>query len=157
METNFWALPGNEPWLLGSIHSTFVHSISNSTVDHFSIDSINALIFVPVVWWRNCILFDIEYHTTSNTWHFRHQTTGTKNKCIDRIYIKVIDRRIRYRMDKSTMNRPLQFTPESQVCNASLCVGFVNIIGVVVVDFFPSRSIFKLTYTRDASKQNLIL
>ncbi len=29
----------------GSIHSHFVHSISNSTVDHFETDSINALIF----------------------------------------------------------------------------------------------------------------
>ena len=35
---------------------------------------------------------------------FRHQTTGTKIKCIDRVYIKVIDRRIRDRMDKMTMN-----------------------------------------------------
>ncbi len=25
------------------------------------------LYFVPVVWWRNCTLFDIEYHTMSNT------------------------------------------------------------------------------------------
>ncbi len=31
--------------MLGPIHSHFVHSISNSTVDHFHIDSINAHIF----------------------------------------------------------------------------------------------------------------
>ena len=37
---------------------------------------------------------------------FRHQTTGTKNKPIDRVYIKVLDRRIQDRMDKMTMNRP---------------------------------------------------
>ncbi len=41
----------------------------------------------------------------SYTWHFRHQTTGTKHKYIDRAYMKVIDRRIRDRMDKMTMNR----------------------------------------------------
>ncbi len=44
-----------------------------------------------------------------NTSHFRHQTTGTKIKCIDRVYIKDIDRRIRDRMDKMTMNRPLVY------------------------------------------------
>ncbi len=33
----------------------------------------------------------------SNMLHFRHQTTGTKSKCIDRLYIEVIDRRIRDR------------------------------------------------------------
>ncbi len=32
---------------LGSIHTHFVHSISNTTVDHF--DRLNALIFVPIV------------------------------------------------------------------------------------------------------------
>ena len=29
--------------------------------------------------------------------------------CIDRVYIKVIDRRIRDRIDKMTINRPLQY------------------------------------------------
>ena len=38
---------------------------------------------------------------------FRHQTTGTKNNCIDRVYIKVIHRNIPDRMNKMTMNRPL--------------------------------------------------
>ena len=65
------------------------------------------LFVAPVVWWRYCALFDITYHRMSNTSHFRQQTTGTKNKCIDRFYIKVIDLRIRARMDKMTMNRPL--------------------------------------------------
>ncbi len=44
-----------------------------------------------------------------NTSHFRHQATGTKNKCIDRVYIKVIDCRIRDRMIKMIMNRPLGY------------------------------------------------
>ncbi len=35
----------------GLIHSHFVHSISNSMVDHFDIDSINALIFCT-----NCLM-----------------------------------------------------------------------------------------------------
>ena len=54
-------------------------------------------------------LFDIEYHTMLNTTYFRHQATGTKNKCIDRGYIKLINRRIQIqnRMDKMTMNQPL--------------------------------------------------
>ena len=43
----------------------------------------------------------------SNTSHFHHQINGTKTKCIDRIYIKVIHRRIQDRMDKMTINRPL--------------------------------------------------
>ena len=56
----------------GLIHSHFVHSILNS-VDHFDIDSINTLIFVPV---------DDEiapYSTLNilNASHFRHQTTVT--------------------------------------------------------------------------------
>ncbi len=40
--------------VLGSIHSHFVHSISNSTVHHFDKDTINIihLFFVPIVWWR---------------------------------------------------------------------------------------------------------
>ena len=33
-----------------------------------------------------------------------HQTTGTKNKCIDQVYIKVIDHRILDREDKMSMN-----------------------------------------------------
>ena len=44
----------------------------------------------------------------SNTSHFRHQATDTKNRCIDRVYIKVIDRRIGDQMDKMTMKRPLE-------------------------------------------------
>ncbi len=44
-----------------------------------------------------------------NTWQFHHQATRTKNKCIDRVYIEVIERRIQDRMDKMTMNRPLDF------------------------------------------------
>ncbi len=64
-----------------------------------------------------CRLFDDEiapYLTSniiqclSNTSYFRNQTTGTKNKCIDRVYIKVIDHRLRDRMDKMTMNQPLE-------------------------------------------------
>ena len=62
----------------GSIHSTFVHSISNSTVYHLYIDSINALFFVPVVWWQKCHVFDIIWYLMSNKMQFRHQTTGTK-------------------------------------------------------------------------------
>ena len=61
------------------------------------------LLFVPIV--RHRISNDVEYIA------FRHQTTGTKNKCIDRVDIKVIDRRIRDRMDKMTMNRPLWLKP----------------------------------------------
>ena len=47
---------------LGSIHSHFVHSISNSTVNHFAIDSINALTYL--LYW----LFDdkISPYLTSN-------------------------------------------------------------------------------------------
>ncbi len=51
---------------LGPIHSHFVHSISNSTVDHFEIDSINALIFCTgcLMTKMRCIrhrmIFDIE-------------------------------------------------------------------------------------------------
>ena len=41
----------------------------------------------------------------SNTSYFNHQAVGTKNKCIDQVYIKVIDRRIPDRMDKKTMNQ----------------------------------------------------
>ena len=59
------------------IHNHFVHSISNSSVDHFDIESINALIFCTV-WWRNCTLFDIKYHTMLNTSLFCHQTTDKK-------------------------------------------------------------------------------
>ena len=44
-----------------------------------------------------------------NTSHFRHQTTGTKIKYIDLVY--VIDRRIQDRMDKMTMNRPIRKAP----------------------------------------------
>ncbi len=46
------------------------------------------------------ISYDVEYIA-----FFCHQTTGTKIKCIDRVTIKVIDRRIRDRMEKMTMNR----------------------------------------------------
>ena len=89
---------------LGSIHCRFVHLILNSMVDCYDTDLTNALIFVPVVWWWSCTSFDIEYHTS----HFRHQTTGTKNKCIDWVFIKVIDSRIRDQMPKKTMNWPLE-------------------------------------------------
>ena len=71
---------------LGSIHTHFVHSISNSMVDHFDIDSINALMFCTG------LLFDDEnvmcsssnmiiMPHTSNKVQFRHQ--ATKNKCIE--------------------------------------------------------------------------
>ncbi len=65
--------------------------------------------FVPIVWWQNCTLFDIEYHMMSNTSHFHHQTTSTKMKCIwSSLYnIKVILHRIQDRMDKMTLNQPL--------------------------------------------------
>ncbi len=73
------------------------------------------LLFVPVGWWRNYTLFNIAYHTMSNTSHFRHQTTGTKNIYIDRDYIKVIDHRIWDRMDRMTMNWPLLGNRATQV------------------------------------------
>ncbi len=51
----------------------------------------------------------------SNKVQFRHQTTGTKNKYIDRVYINVIDREIRDRMDKMTMNRPLHLNRSARL------------------------------------------
>ena len=51
---------------LGSIHSHFVRSISNSTVDHFEIDSINVLIFctgclmTKMQCIRHHMIFDVE-------------------------------------------------------------------------------------------------
>ncbi len=73
--------------VLGSIHSHFVHSISNSSVNHFDEDLINALavavVFVLFISLFVCFLlrlFDDEispystsynYYTTSNTLHFR--------------------------------------------------------------------------------------
>ena len=64
------------------------------------------LYFVPVAYWRKCDVFYIVWYPMSNKLQFRHQTTGSKDKCIDRVHIKMIDRRIRDRMDKMTMNRP---------------------------------------------------
>ncbi len=56
----------------------------------------------------------------SNKVQFRHQTIGTKSKCIDRVYIKVIDCRIRDQMDKMTMNQSLltSLTPSHLVAVA---------------------------------------
>ena len=45
----------------------------------------------------------------SNKEQIRHQTAGAKNKCIDQVYVKMIDRRIQDRMNKMTMNRPLEW------------------------------------------------
>ncbi len=72
-------------------------------VDHFS--SINALhlFFVPVVWWKCYVLT----YAILNKVQFHHQTTGTKDKCIDGVCIKVIDHRICDRMDKISRNQPL--------------------------------------------------
>ncbi len=44
-----------------SIYTDLIHSIPNSMVNHFDIDSINLLVFLMVVWWRNCTLFNIPY------------------------------------------------------------------------------------------------
>ncbi len=76
----------------------------------------------------NSTLFDIAHHTTSNTLHFRHQTTGTKNKCIDRVYIKVIDRtcRIRDRMEKNDYEATLII----------VLVGWVTHYNGVIVFYF---------------------
>ena len=81
-----------------------VHLILNSTVDRFDMKSINALIFGPVVWWRNCCLFDIEYHTILLLNNRYISQPVPKNKCINWVYI---DGRIWDRMDKLSMNRPL--------------------------------------------------
>ena len=56
----------------------------------------------------------------SNTSHFCHQVTDTKNKCIDQVYIKVIDRRIQDQMDKMTMNRHLQLVCMKIVTRVSI-------------------------------------
>ena len=49
---------------LGCIHTHFVHSISNSTVDHVEIGAINSLLFVTLVTDENTM-----YSTSSsNNW-----------------------------------------------------------------------------------------
>ena len=74
------------------------HLILNSTVDHIEIVSINSLLFVMDGHWWKC----------DHKVQFRLQTTGTKNMCIiDWVYIKVIDCRIWFQMDKISMNQPL--------------------------------------------------
>ncbi len=58
---------------IGSIHSHFVHLISNSTVDHFDIDSINALIFctgclmAKLHLIHHWISYDVEYIAFSSS------------------------------------------------------------------------------------------
>ena len=66
-------------WVLSPIH-THDHSILNFTVYNFDIDSIKPPVFVMVVWWRNCTLFDIACHTMSNTSLFRRYETVTNKK-----------------------------------------------------------------------------
>ncbi len=78
------------------------------------------LFFVPAVWWRNCTLFDIECYMMSNTLHFGHQATGTKNKCIAQVYIKVSDRRIWDWINKMTMNQPLSLPLHSYFLLSSM-------------------------------------
>ncbi len=59
--------------ILGSIHSHFVHSISNSRVDNFDIDSFNLLIFCAGCLMtkfhliRHWISYDVEYDTVSSS------------------------------------------------------------------------------------------
>ncbi len=91
--------------VLGSIHTLFVHSI----FDHFDIDSINAAFLYPLY------IDAIPPYSTSHVIRCRIHRIFViklpvqKVSSIDRVYIKVIDRRIRNRMDKMTMNRPSCF------------------------------------------------
>ena len=93
--------------LLRCVHIHFIHSVSNSTVDHVEIISINSLRCI----WNSCLT------KMRCIWHrmlqFRHQTTSTKIKyiTIDRVFIKAIDHRIQDRMDKRNMNLPLVTCP----------------------------------------------
>ena len=99
--------PNQSTYCMGRYYTHFVHSISNSTTNHFHIDLINALF----LYW----LFDdkIAPHSTSNIircWIlpiFIIKQSIPKNKCIDWVYIKVINRTIQDWMDKMSMNQPL--------------------------------------------------
>ena len=91
---------------LRSIHTHFVHSVSNSTVDHFDNSLDQCICFLEQLF-NDEVAPHLTMHMIRSQMHgfLESKHPLQKNKCIDRVYIKVIDHRIWDRMDK--MNWPL--------------------------------------------------